>query len=156
MFFASWKRAAILAAAWGAIVGAMSLIINAIPDLTIILLVVLIPLSLLAPVIIGFITTREYANNSRIELNAAAPNGAISGIVYAIVMVAISLALITLNYAVSSFIWGLSEGFGSFFEVAVQGIIVAIGTLIVGLPVLAIVSMICGAIGGAAYSYIKK
>ena len=156
MLSASWKKSATLSASWGAVVGAMSLIINAVPYLAIILLAIIIPLSLLVPAIIGFVIARDYSGNSRIELRAAAGSGAVSGIVYAAVMTAIALVFILLNYAAVTFVWGLSEGMDSVFEIVGQGVLVVLGTIIVGLPILAILGAVCGAIGGAVYSSTKK
>ena len=156
MLLASWKKSATLSAAWGAVVGAMSLIMNAFPELTIILLVLIIPISLLVPAIIGFISAKNYSANSRIELKAAAASGAVSGVVYAAVMIAIALAFIIFNYAIASLVWGFSEGMDSVFGIAGQGAIVAVATLLLGLPILAIIGAISGAIGGAVYSSIGK
>ncbi|MFH1391172.1 MAG: hypothetical protein ABIH20_02560 [Candidatus Diapherotrites archaeon] len=148
---AVWKKSAKLSATWGVIVGALSIIMNAIAiySVTIILLIITIGLSLLVPIIIGFLITKSSAQNNKIELKPAAINGAASGIVYAIVMIAISLFFIVINYLISALLWGEIEILG-------EGILVVIATILLGLPVLAIIGIITGAIGGAIYSSIKK
>ena len=156
MFSASWKRAATFAGAWAAIVGAFSLIMNAVPDLIPLLLIILAPISLVVPAAIGIVTTKTYAANGKIELKPAAANGAISGIVYAIVMIDVALVFIFFNYMAVAFVWGSSEGMGAASEIVVQGILVMITTLLLGLPILALIGIISGGIGGAIYSYSKK
>ena len=148
MFSASWKRAATLSGTWGAVVGAFSLIMNALPDLIFILLAILVPISLLVPAIIGFVTTKNYAASSKIELKPAVANGAISGIIYAVVMISIALFFILVNYAAIALFWGL--------ESLVEGLIAMLATLVIGLPVMVIIGIISGAIGGAVYSSTKK
>ena len=147
----SWKKAARLSATWGVIVGALSIIMNAIAlwSINVIILIITIGLSLIVPILIGFVITRSNAQNNPIETKPAAIDGAASGIVYAIVMTAISLFFIVVNF-------GMAALFQGDFEIIVEGIIVIVLTIIVGLPVLAIIGMIAGGIGGAIYSYTKK
>jgi len=148
---ASWKQAARLAGTWGVIVGALSIIMNAIAiwSINLIILIIVIGLSLLVPIIIGFVVTRRNAQNSRIELKPAAVYGAASGIVYAVVMIAISLFFTVINFAMAALLWGS-------LEIAGEGILILLGTLFLGLPILTIIGIITGAIGGAIYSYTKK
>lgn len=143
--------AAKFSATWGIIVGALSIMMNAIAvySITIILLIITIGLSLIVPILIGFFVTKSNAQNNPMELKPAAVNGAATGIVYAVVMAAISLFFIIINFGIAALLRGSLETAG-------EGIIVIVLTILVGLPVLAIIGIITGGIGGAIYSYIKK
>ncbi|MFH1587042.1 MAG: hypothetical protein ABID38_04250 [Candidatus Diapherotrites archaeon] len=157
MFSASWKKAAKYAATWGVIVGAMTLIMNAIQILavTMVLAVILIGLSLIVPIAIGYLSTRAYAAKSAIAMGAGATNGAVSGAVYSIVMIIIALIFIVINYGVAV-LFGITWGIEYAVETLIEGVIVVVLTIILGIPILGIVSAIAGAIGGAAYSMLKK
>ena len=147
----SWKQAAKLSATWGAIVGAVSIIINALSFsvISMILISLLVFLSVIVPILIGFVVNRRNTNNSRIETKPAFVNGAASGVVYAVVMTAILLFFIVMNFGVAAIFQGD-------LELIVDGILVILATIFLGLPVLAIIGIIAGGIGGAIYSFIKK
>ena len=144
----SWKGTAKLSGTWGVIVGAFSLIMNAVPSLTIPLLAVLIPLSLAMPAVIAFFMTKSYAKRTRLETKMAAKHGAVTGVVYAVVMILIALFFIIINYSMAALVWGSLEVLG-------EGILVVVVTIIIGLPLLGVLSIISGAIGGVAVNKIN-
>ncbi|MCR4369149.1 MAG: hypothetical protein NUV67_04555 [archaeon] len=144
----AWKRAALLSATWAAAVGAFSLIMNAIPSLAIPLLFVIIPLSLAVPAAIGFAIVREFASKGRIDTKAAAIEGAKAGPIYAVIMVIVGLFFTLVNYGIAALYWGV--------ETFVEGIIVMVLTVVIGLPIVAVIATIAGALGGAIYSMLNK
>ncbi|MDP2666604.1 MAG: hypothetical protein Q8P05_03835 [Candidatus Diapherotrites archaeon] len=142
-------KAAKLSGTWGVIVGATTLIINAAPSTALIILAIIIPLSLLVPVVIGFITARDDSKNKKVGTGEAVKRTAPIGVVYALVMIAIGLFFTVFNYMVAALVWG--DG-----DILIEGILVVVGTLIIGLPVMAIIGVLGAAIGGAIYSVTKK
>jgi hypothetical protein len=127
-------------AVWAAVCSAMSLIMNAIPSIIIVLLIILVPLSLFVPVVIGFVVAKKAIEKGKNKVASFGKLGATCGIIYALIMVIVALFFILLNYGISALFWAE-------FGIMIEGIMVAIVTLIVGLPVLGIISVIGGAIG---------
>lgn len=121
----------------------------AVPATIIPLLVILAPLTFAMPIVIAFFTTKSYANGTKLDRGVAAKHGAVTGIVYAVVLIAIALFFITVNYAIAALVWGSLEVLG-------EGILVVAVTFILGLPVLGVISIINGAVGGVVYSYLKN
>jgi len=101
------------------------------------------------PAIIGFVVTKKFTQYGKTELKPAATYGAVNGIVYAIVMIAVALFFIVVNYVISALLWGDLEIIG-------EGILVIIATILLGLPTMIIIGVISGGIGGATSAYLKK
>lgn len=127
---------------WAAAMGAMSLIINAVPSIAIFLLLIIVPLSLIVPAIISYFVIKNNPKG-KIDKKSASKQGTEIGIIYAIVMVGVALIFIIFNYLVIAIVW-------ADIEVMIEGILVVLATLIIGLPVLGIISVIMGRIGAMA------
>jgi hypothetical protein len=152
MFSATLKISALVAVVWGAIGG----IIGLIPGINVLALLVTVPLGFLIPVVLGFFAVKQFAGGSPLPLANGAVSGAISGVTYGLVV-----GIVGLVFQIIGMFTGL--GFGAAMGGAegaaaagTLGLISLAVSVIVGLPIIIILSAILALVGGALYSIIQK
>ncbi len=146
-FSATWKKAAMIAVAWGVIAS----ILGYIPIINAVSLLITVPMAFIVPIAVGYLV-----NQGKVEMGNAAITGGVAGFVYGVFagIIGIVFAIINIVLGVGAAgALGSAQGAGSAAAGGIVGIILAV---VIGLPVGIVLSIVLAAIGGIIYAATKK